>query len=184
MAARSISSMPQLGCGDEGYTGEMVGHLKMTAFPSKSIVLIFVIIVLLLLFGVFFFCYLFNISYLIKMVVESILPLLLRQWPAVLAVGLIAYLLKNYFNHGLNQYPGPLLAGFTNWWRFFDVYGGRPEVTHIALHRKHGDVVRLGPNYITFSNPAALKAIYGLNKGFVKARYSGTQFIHVLTLVS
>ncbi|KAL9943425.1 hypothetical protein ACHAPW_007682 [Verticillium nonalfalfae] len=58
-----------------------------------------------------------------------------------------------------------------NWWRFYDVWGQRPENTHIALHKKHGDVVRLGPNTLSFADPAALKTIYGLNKGFVKSDF-------------
>lgn len=29
-------------------------------------------------------------------------------------------------------------------------------------------MVRLGPNTLSFADPAALKAIYGLNKGYVK----------------
>jgi hypothetical protein len=94
--------------------------------------------------------------------------LLLDYWPAVLGVAFVAYLLKNYFNHGLNKYPGPLLASLTDWWRFVDVYKRRPEVTHLALHAKHGDVVRLGPNSLSFADPKALKSIYGLNKGYVK----------------
>jgi hypothetical protein len=48
------------------------------------------------------------------------------------------------------------------------VYGRMSELTHIALHRKHGDIVRPGPNTLSFSNPNAMKSIYGLNKGFVK----------------
>lgn len=94
--------------------------------------------------------------------------LLLEYWPAALALALVAYLLKNYFNHGLNKYPGPFLASLTDWWRFVDVYKRRPEVTHLKLHAKHGDVVRLGPNSLSFADPRALKSIYGLNKGYVK----------------
>jgi hypothetical protein len=60
------------------------------------------------------------------------------------------------------------MASLTNWWRFVDVYKRRAEVTHINLHKKHGDVVRLGPNTLSFADPKALKAIYGLNKGFTK----------------
>lgn len=86
----------------------------------------------------------------------------------MLLILLVGYLASNHFNHGLNRYPGPFLASLTDWWRFFDVYGRRPEVTHIKLHRKHGDVVRLGPNVLSFGNPAAVKQIYGLNRGFVK----------------
>jgi hypothetical protein len=102
------------------------------------------------------------------MVAESLLTLLLEYWPAALAIAFVAYLLKNYFNHGLNKYPGPFLASLTDWWRFVDVYRRRPEVTHLKLHAKHGDVVRLGPNALSFADPKALKSIYGLNKGYVK----------------
>jgi hypothetical protein len=86
----------------------------------------------------------------------------------MLLIIVVAYPAANHFNHGLNRYPGPLLASLTDWWRFFDVYGRRPELSHIELHHKYGDVVRLGPNVLSFGNPAAIKQIYGLNKGFVK----------------
>jgi hypothetical protein len=104
------------------------------------------------------------------MVFESTVLVLLKNWVLVVPVVLVAYLASNYFNHGLNKYPGPLLAGLTDWWRFFDVYGRRPDITHIKLHRKHGDVVRLGPNSLSFADPKAIRQIYGLNKGFVKVR--------------
>jgi hypothetical protein len=99
---------------------------------------------------------------------ESLVGALLRRWPAVLIVAFSAYLVSNRFNRGLNKYPGPFLASLTDWWRFWDVYKRRPEVTHINLHAKHGDVVRLGPNTLSFADPKALKTIYGLNKGFTK----------------
>lgn len=104
---------------------------------------------------------------------ESFTNVLVRHWPTALLVIFVSYLLKNRFNRGLNKYPGPLFASLTDWWRFWDVYRRRPEVTHIKLHAKHGDVVRLGPNALSFANPKALKTIYGLNKGFIKvlARY-------------
>jgi len=105
----------------------------------------------------------------------SILPLLLQYWPAVIAVACVAYLLRNYLNRGLNKYPGPFLASLTDWWRFVDVYKRRPEVTHIKLHRQLGDIVRLGPNTLSFSDPKALKAIYGLNKGFIKSEFYPVQ---------
>ena len=98
----------------------------------------------------------------------AISTLLLEYWPAALTIAFVAYLLKNYFKHGLNKYPGPFLASLTDWWRFVDVYKRRPEVTHLKLHAKHGDVVRLGPNSLSFADPKALKSIYGLNKGYVK----------------
>ncbi|KIX02044.1 uncharacterized protein Z518_07983 [Rhinocladiella mackenziei CBS 650.93] len=106
---------------------------------------------------------------------ESILPVIANHWPIAVAVAVVGYLLSNYFHHGLNKYPGPILARFTDWWRFFDVYGRRPDITHLKLHRQHGDVVRLGPNVLSFANPKALKTIYGLNKGFVKSGFYPVQ---------
>ena len=102
------------------------------------------------------------------MVAESFVEVLLHNWPAVLAVAFSAYFLSNYFNRGLNKYPGPFLARLTDWLRFYKVYKRRPEVWHLDLHAKYGDVVRLGPNDLSFADPKALKTIYGLNKGFTK----------------
>jgi hypothetical protein len=86
----------------------------------------------------------------------------------ILPFSILLYLAQQYFHNGLHRYHGPILAKFTNLWRFLDVRGRRPELTHIALHRKYGDVVRLGPNTLSFASPSAIKIIYGLNKGFTK----------------
>lgn len=98
----------------------------------------------------------------------SLLETLFQHWLLVLAITFTAYILSNKYNRGLNKYPGPFLASITDWWRFWIVYKRRPELEHIKLHEKYGEVVRLGPNCLSFSDPKALKTIYGLNKGFVK----------------
>ena len=92
------------------------------------------------------------------------------NWPAAFLLFFIVYLAKNRYNHGLQKYPGPFLASLTDWWRFFDVLGRRPDITHNRLHRQLGDIVRLGPNALSFASPQALKAIYGPNRGFIKVR--------------
>jgi hypothetical protein len=101
-------------------------------------------------------------------ITDTLLQILVQHWLPITATLTFGWLVKNRFNNGLNKYPGPFLASVTNWWRLWDVYGRRPELTHIALHKKYGDVVRLGPNSLSFSDPKALKVIYGLNKGFIK----------------
>ncbi|MCJ1479500.1 hypothetical protein MMC13_008186 [Lambiella insularis] len=106
---------------------------------------------------------------------ESIAPLLLQYWPVVLLTLCSAYLARNYSCHGLQKYPGPFLASLTDWWRFVDVLGRRPDMTQIRLHRELGDIVRLGPNVLSFADPKALKIIYGLNKGFVKTEFYPVQ---------
>lgn len=97
-----------------------------------------------------------------------LLSFIAEHWVPLTAVLTTAWLAKNYFCNGLNKYPGPKLAAVTDWWRFWVVWGRRPEVVHLKLHEKHGDIVRLGPNSLSFANPEALKTIYGLNKGMTK----------------
>ncbi|RDW85523.1 cytochrome P450-4 [Coleophoma crateriformis] len=109
------------------------------------------------------------------MAAGTLVSTVLLHWPIVVAVALTAYFVGNYFNRGLNRYPGPFLASITDWWRFVDVYCKRPEATHIKLHEKYGDVVRLGPNTLSFASPKVLKSIYGLNKGFVKSEFYPVQ---------
>ena len=101
---------------------------------------------------------------------NSTLSIISQHWPVAFLLCLVAYLAKNRFHNGLQSYPGPVLASLTDWWRFFDVLGRRPDVTHIRLHHKHGDIVRLGPNTLSFADPRALKTIYGLNKGLTKVK--------------
>ncbi|OWP01607.1 cytochrome P [Marssonina coronariae] len=102
------------------------------------------------------------------MAVVNILAFLLHHWPSVLGVVVVAHLARNRRHRGLHRYPGPLLASLTDWWRFWLVYRRSPHVEHIRLHEELGDVVRLGPNCLSFADPKALKDIYGLNKGFIK----------------
>lgn len=105
------------------------------------------------------------------MIADQLVQLLSRHWLPVLLAVIVARLVRNRYHNGLHKYPGPFLASLTDWWRFFDVCGRRPETSHIALHRKYGPVVRLGPNTLSFADPEALKTIYGLNKGFVKSDF-------------
>jgi hypothetical protein len=100
-----------------------------------------------------------------------VLHVLEKHWILALSTIFAIYLARNYFNHGLNRYPGPFLANFTDLWRFFDVLGRRPDITHRKLHQKYGEVVRLGPNMLSFSNPRAIKTIYGRAKGFTKVSF-------------
>ncbi|KAF4126445.1 Cytochrome P450, partial [Geosmithia morbida] len=106
---------------------------------------------------------------------HHLLEAVLTHWILVTFALLAARLLRNHFHNGLNKYPGPLVASLTDWWRFIDVYKRRPELTQQGLHAKYGDVVRLGPNTLSFADPSALKSIYGLNKGFTKSNFYTVQ---------
>ncbi|KAI1077430.1 cytochrome P450-like protein [Whalleya microplaca] len=109
------------------------------------------------------------------MIAGSLFEVLARQWPLVLLATTVLYLARNYFRRGLNKYPGPFLAQFSDWPRFYKVWLRRPEQWHIRLHEKYGDVVRLGPNALSFGNPNVIKTIYGLGKGFTKSDFYPVQ---------
>ncbi|KAI2634856.1 pisatin demethylase [Hypomontagnella submonticulosa] len=109
------------------------------------------------------------------MIAGSFVELILSQWPLALLVVSILYFTKNYYNRGLNKYPAPFPAQFTDWFRFYKVWLRRPEQWHIKLHDKYGDIVRLGPNSLSFGNPNAIKVIYGLGKGFTKSDFYPVQ---------
>ncbi|KAI9756557.1 MAG: guanine nucleotide exchange protein for ADP-robosylation factor [Chaenotheca gracillima] len=109
------------------------------------------------------------------MIIAEVATLVLEHWPIAALVLTLAFFLSNRYHNGLSKYPGPFLASLTNWWRFVDVWGRRPDITHIRLHRELGDIVRLGPNSLSFGDPRALKTIYGLNKGYTKSAFYPVQ---------
>lgn len=61
----------------------------------------------------------------------------------------------------LRRYPGPFLAAMTNIWIMFKHYTGTRTDTVHSLHQKHGKIVRIGPNSLSFSSLQAAKDIYG-----------------------
>ncbi|KAK6599122.1 Pisatin demethylase 12 [Botrytis cinerea] len=94
------------------------------------------------------------------MITDTLLHLTIRHWPSFLIVAIAIYLATNRFNRGLNKYPGPTLASFTDWWRFYDVYKRRPEVTHQKLHAEHGDISAFYPVQQSVSNGHALPSLF------------------------
>ncbi|KAK3674683.1 hypothetical protein LTR78_005405 [Recurvomyces mirabilis] len=109
------------------------------------------------------------------MLLNELFLILRTYWPLLLASGIVIHYIRNKYHNGLNKYPGHPLAAYTNWWRFFDALGRKAEKTHLDLHKKHGDIVRLGPNVLSFADPRAIKIIYGLNKGMVKSDFYPVQ---------
>jgi hypothetical protein len=87
---------------------------------------------------------------------------------ALLVLSLAGWLLFNKYGRGLSHIKGPAVAGYTDLWRLWIVWQRRPEVALIALHKKYGRVVRIGPSAVSVSNPAAIKVIYRVKGRFVK----------------
>ncbi|KAJ0108418.1 hypothetical protein J7T55_005395 [Diaporthe amygdali] len=109
------------------------------------------------------------------MIVDQLLPRSTGALVLWLLVGLLVKFTFNKYGYGLNKVPGPWLAGFTDLYRLFIVWGRRPELWHIRLHKKHGKIVRLGPNTVSIADPEAIKIVYGLNSGYVKSDFYPVQ---------
>jgi len=74
----------------------------------------------------------------------------------------------NTTNLALKDIPGPFLARFTDLWRFVTHLRGQGTAIQRKLHKKHGSVVRLGPNYISLSDPVVINQIYSTKGDFIK----------------
>lgn len=67
--------------------------------------------------------------------------------------------------------PGPFLAKFTDYWRLRTVRKRNSHDVYLALHKKYGDLVRVGPNCISICKPDMIPTIYGIGKGYVKSGF-------------
>ncbi|PYH99651.1 cytochrome P450 pisatin demethylase [Aspergillus ellipticus CBS 707.79] len=83
-------------------------------------------------------------------------------------LGLLVRVVYLCYFHPLARYPGPFWARFTNLWRFITFLGGQHHLTEQLLHNKYGRVVRVAPNWLSFSSLEDYEAIYGFNKSVEK----------------
>lgn len=87
-----------------------------------------------------------------------------------LPIALIYHLFQNYVS--LKSVPGPFLAHFTNLYRTILVYHGNAHETQLTLHKKYGNLVRLGPQCVSVTGSSSyVSQIYGIGKGLVKSDF-------------
>ncbi|KAK1971983.1 cytochrome P450 [Colletotrichum sublineola] len=80
-----------------------------------------------------------------------------------------AFYLVRPFLSPLRSVSGPFLARYTDAWFLWRVYRGHVEQDFIALHKKHGAIVRYGPDRYSIEDLEAPKIIYGHGNSFVKS---------------
>ncbi|KAK4033811.1 cytochrome P450 [Parachaetomium inaequale] len=89
-------------------------------------------------------------------------------WPliTVILASLLAisYALYNLFFHPLRPVPGPKLWAATQIPYTLTWLSGRLHIIVHELHEKHGDVVRIAPNRLSFTHPDAWQRIRGHRK--------------------
>ncbi|EOD45621.1 putative cytochrome p450 protein [Neofusicoccum parvum UCRNP2] len=89
---------------------------------------------------------------------------------------IVATAIYNLFFHPLRKYPGPKYAAI-NGLVYWIVAAQGDIVTWVQkIHREYGDVVRIGPNRLSYTNPQAWKDIYGPRVGHRKANSKDVMF--------
>ncbi|KAI0057222.1 cytochrome P450 [Artomyces pyxidatus] len=63
--------------------------------------------------------------------------------------------------HPLAQYPGPTFAKASKIWMAYVSSKGKEHLYHQSLHERYGDVVRVGPNELSFRDVSAIAPILG-----------------------
>jgi hypothetical protein len=98
---------------------------------------------------------------------RTIVPLLTKfyVWLPLLLVAYIVY--TRYFT-GISHIPGPFSASVSNFWKISAAWHQEMPRRNIALHRKYGPLVRIGPNMISVDDPTALSTIYGFKPIYLK----------------
>ncbi|KAI6758732.1 hypothetical protein HG530_010972 [Fusarium avenaceum] len=109
------------------------------------------------------------------MILERLVPQSFSTAVLWLLGAVLTRLLYNKYGHGLNDIPGPCLAGYTDLWRLFVVRGRRAQEVHIELHKKYGPAVRLGPRAVSIADTDELKIIYSPSAGWSKSKFYPVQ---------
>ncbi len=86
-------------------------------------------------------------------------------WTQALIAWHVATVIYNLYFHPLRSFPGPLLQRASVLpWAMQHASGTQAFCTQ-RLHDKYGPVVRIGPNHLSFTDPAAWKDINGHHVG-------------------
>jgi cytochrome P450 len=93
----------------------------------------------------------------------------------VLSVSFVIYLIalaiyRRTF-HPYKDFPGPWIASITPLWYWRAVRFARAQDHQLPIHQKYGSMVRISPDQIQISDPAALEVVYGAKNVFPKAEF-------------
>ncbi|RFU27293.1 hypothetical protein B7463_g9052, partial [Scytalidium lignicola] len=96
-----------------------------------------------------------------------------NMYPLVLfavVVFLVVHLLRIALQPDLARIPGPFLAKFTNLWRLYKVWNWTFKQDLPALHEYYNSqLIRVGPNLLSCTDPRAVEIIYGFQSQFKKS---------------
>lgn len=105
---------------------------------------------------------------LLEVRVNDVASALLSRLYLWVILGWITYLIYTRYFTGMSHIPGPFIASVSNLWKIKAAWQEAMPQLNIALHKKHGPLVRIGPNTISVDDPAALSTIYGFKPAYRK----------------
>ncbi|KAK5446757.1 hypothetical protein LTS15_009690 [Exophiala xenobiotica] len=78
----------------------------------------------------------------------------------------------NVFLSPLNKFPGPRLAALTKFWEIYHVIKCDRFLVIHELHKKYGNVVRIGPNEVSIASPKVFHHVFVTKcSSFVKSDF-------------
>jgi hypothetical protein len=111
----------------------------------------------------------------LKQLEQAVASYLDLSWPALLASSfmtiLVIHVLRIRYRHALRKIPGSFLASFSDIDRIRSAIKGDQMTYHLDLQRKHGKLVRVGPNHVSISDGDTIPQIYGISTKFIKTGY-------------
>ena len=87
-------------------------------------------------------------------------------WAALFLTG--TYAIYQCFFHPLSHFPGPFLGKLTDLWKLNTHRTGSMPALLCDLHVKYGNVVRIGPNELSFDSVKAVEDIYKMGRAMEK----------------
>lgn len=97
--------------------------------------------------------------------------LLYNYFHVLLFATLGSYVIYQRFLSPLSNIPGPFWASLTRLWLARKVCQNDWHKQDVALHKKYGPIVRIGPDEVSVTDLVALKQIYGSGSGFRKSDF-------------
>jgi hypothetical protein len=103
-------------------------------------------------------------SQFVAMYVAEVLAVLVhtvqQYWAVILALALLAYVVKQRYFAPLSHLPGPWLAGLTRGWFVWHSLRGKQHLVHLECHRKYGPLWRASPNFVLVNDPQYIQTVY------------------------
>ncbi|KAK7703314.1 hypothetical protein SLS57_010963 [Botryosphaeria dothidea] len=96
----------------------------------------------------------------------------------VLLAKVIADAIYNIYFHPLSKFPGPRHAAAWNLIYVYHMFRGNAVHWIDSVHKQHGEIVRIGPERLSYTKPEAWKEVYGHKTAGRKASPKDTRFLN------